>query len=182
MKQPSQLSFDVISKQNSNQSLLDSKGRQEMVELGGRLAQILGLPRSTGQIFGLLYLSPSPLPLGDICGQLGISKASTSTGTRQLATWGAVRKVWVPGERRDYYEAVEDFHQILNVSYITMIKPRIGSSKNRLNQIEDSLKKDMKLNFITEEQHNFMNKRISKVKKLHTKITKVLPILEKIFT
>ena len=87
---------------------MQSKAWQEMVEVGGRICQVLGLPRSTGQIFGLLYLSTEPLSLNKMSAMLGISKASASTGTRQLAAWGAIRKVWVPGERRDYYEVVED--------------------------------------------------------------------------
>ncbi|MEN9733804.1 MAG: hypothetical protein RLZ45_1799, partial [Verrucomicrobiota bacterium] len=40
------------------------------IETVGRVAQELGLPRSLGQIYGLLYLSPEPLSLDDIAVQL----------------------------------------------------------------------------------------------------------------
>jgi DNA-binding transcriptional regulator GbsR (MarR family) len=78
-------------------SMVDSKARREMVESAGTLFQTLNLPRSTGQIYGLLYLSACPLSLADICEMLAMSKGSASTGTRHLCSWGAIRQVWVPG-------------------------------------------------------------------------------------
>ena len=100
---------------------MQSKAWQEMVELGGRICQVLGLPRSTGQIFGLLYLSTEPLSLNQMSSMLGISKGSASMGTRHLASWGSIRKVWVPGDRRDYYEVVEDLGQLIRGSYNNLI-------------------------------------------------------------
>ena len=82
-----------------------SKVRLEMIEACGRLCQLLGLPRTTGQIYGLLYLALEPLSLNDIAIFLQISKGSASNGTRQLASWGAIKGVWIQGDRRDYYQA-----------------------------------------------------------------------------
>ena len=114
-----------------------------MVEVGGRICQVLGLPRSTGQIFGLLYLSTEPLSLNQMSSMLGISKGSASMGTRHLAAWGSIRKVWVPGDRRDYYEVVEDLGQLIRGSYNNLIKPRIQSSKDRLAALKVNLKEDI---------------------------------------
>jgi len=157
-----------------------SKAKQEMVEFGGRLAQILGLPRSTGQIFALLFFSSEPFSLGDICDMLGISKASASTAARQLAHWGAIQKVWIPGERKDYYKGVEDLSLIFKGSYRNLVKPRVSSSKNRLERIEESLRNDLKMNYIGKDEQDFMISRLNKIKKLHTTITKTLPLLEKL--
>ena len=108
---------------------MQSKAWQEMVEVGGRICQLLGLPRSTGQIYGLLYLSAEPLSLNHMSSMLGISKGSVSMGTLQLASWGAIRKVWIPGDRRDFYEVVEDLGQLIRGSYNNLIKTKIESSK-----------------------------------------------------
>ena len=107
--------------------------------------------------------------MSQICEVLGISKASVSTGTRQLATWGALRKVWIPGERKDYYEAVEDFGQLFRGGYGTIVKPRMSSSINRLKKIEDSLKHDLESNLITSEQHKYIKYRLGKIKKIQKK-------------
>lgn len=55
-----------------------------MIEVSARVCQFLGIRRSTGQIYGLLYLSPKPLTLDEIAESLGISRGSVSTGTRLL--------------------------------------------------------------------------------------------------
>ena len=119
----------IMSSKQRSGLILRSKSQQEMVEAGGRLAQIVGMPRSIGQIFGLLYLSYEPISLSDISCKLSISKASTSTGTRQLLALRAIRKVWVPGERRDYFEAIDEFGELLRGGYKSIIKPRVNSSK-----------------------------------------------------
>lgn len=178
MDPSTQLSLIGISSVKKSNHILESKAKQGMVEMGGRIAQILGVPRSTGQIFGLLYFSSQPLSLGNMCNMLGISKASISTGTRQLSTWGAIRKVWIPGERKDYYEAVDEFGALISTSYRTLIKPRISSSSNRLEQIEQLLVSDLNNNYIKEEEKLFIKKRLDKMKKFHGKITKISPFIE----
>ena len=163
-----------------NTVILKSKARQEMVEVSGRLSQIVGFPRSTGQIYGLLYFSSIPLSLGDICEILCISKASTSTGSRQLVILGAIRKVWIPGERKDYYEASEDLIKLITGSYRTLVRPKINSSESRLATMEESLKDDYKMKVITNDQYEFILKRLANIKRIHGKISKLMPIFEKI--
>lgn len=78
---------------------------RRFVEDAGNLTQSFGLGRVVGQIYIYLYFSPVPRSLADMKDALGISKGSASTGVRQLEQWSAVRKVWVKGDRKDYYEA-----------------------------------------------------------------------------
>ena len=151
-----------------------------MVEVGGRICQVLGLPRSTGQIFGLLYLSTEPLSLNKMSAMLGISKGSASTGTRQLAAWGAIRKVWVPGDRRDYYEVVEDLGQLIRGSYNNLIKPRIQSSKERLASLKTCLDEDIKIRSHTNfEKKEMLEERIKTLEKVHKRLFQFLPLAEK---
>ena len=42
--------------------------------------------------------------------------ASASNGTRQLAAWGAIKQVWVQGDRKDYFEVVEDLAALVEVN------------------------------------------------------------------
>ena len=158
---------------------MQSKAWQEMVEVGGRICQVLGLPRSTGQIFGLLYLSTEPLTLNKMSAMLGISKGSASTGTRQLAAWGAIRKVWVPGERRDYYEVVEDLGQLIRGSYNNIIKPKIRSSKERLASLKTCLDEDIKSGALPTEKEEMLQGRIQSLEKVHKRLFQFLPLAEK---
>ena len=110
---------------------------------------------------------------------LGISKASASTGTRQLAAWGAIRKVWVPGERRDYYEAVEDLGQLIRGSYNNLIKPKIRSSKERLASLKTSLDEDIKSGALPTEKEEMLRGRIQSLEKVHKRLFQFLPLAEK---
>src|ERR671924_1282513 len=62
-----------------------------------------------GRIFALLYLEPRPMSLDDIAAQLQQSKSNISTTIRGLVEWHLVRRVAVPGSRKDHYEAATDF-------------------------------------------------------------------------
>ncbi|NNF38237.1 MAG: MarR family transcriptional regulator, partial [Gemmatimonadetes bacterium] len=70
--------------------------------------QSLGLPRSTGRVFGCLLLHSEPISLDDLTEELGISKASASTGARYLERLGLVERGARPGARKDYYQTVGD--------------------------------------------------------------------------
>lgn len=77
------------------------------VEDAGNLSSSFGLGRAIGQVYAYLYFSARPRGLHDMCAALAISKGSASTVVRQLEQWGAARKVWIKGDRKDYYEANE---------------------------------------------------------------------------
>ena len=154
--------------------------RLEVIEAGGRLAQTLGMPRSLGQIYGLLYLATEPLPLDGIAETLQISKASVSTGTRQLASLGAIRQIWIQGERRDHYEAVSDFKQLLQGVYNEFLKPRLRGSDRRIVSMSTILDKDLRSGTITAAEHKLMSVRLKELSKLQKKVEKWLPLAEKL--
>ena len=86
---------------------------RRFIEDAGNLTQALGFGRVTGQIYALLYFSADPSSLDDLKRELAISKGSASMCVRQLETLGAVQRVWVKGDRKDYYQANDYFGQII---------------------------------------------------------------------
>jgi len=96
----------------------------------GNLSQSFGLGRAIGQIYAFLYFSPRPRNLDDLCVGLGISKGSASTCVRQLDQWGAARKVWVHGDRKDYYEANEWIGRIVRNVINDVVGRRLLASGN----------------------------------------------------
>jgi DNA-binding transcriptional regulator GbsR (MarR family) len=160
--------------------VLRSRTRREMVEAFSRLSQVLGLARSLGQIYGLLYLSPTPLSLDDMVDLLGISKASASTSTRQLVAWGALRQVWVPGERRDFFEAVADFGNLVRGAYTSIFKPRLESSARRLESLQASLEEDFRRDALTEQDYRFCAERLKQLSKAQKKAQGLSPFIERL--
>jgi HTH-type transcriptional regulator, osmoprotectant uptake regulator len=68
----------------------------------------MGYSTLMGKIVALLLLFPAPMSLDDICDNLGMSKGPVSQIMRRLRDHSLVDKLWVPGERKDYYSAASD--------------------------------------------------------------------------
>jgi len=73
----------------------------------------LGLNNVMAQLYAILYLSNNALSLDDMVERLKISKGSASVNIRALENYGAVRRVWIRGSRRDYYEADTDIMRVI---------------------------------------------------------------------
>ena len=71
----------------------------------GRLIEFWGFKRNMGRIWAVLYLSPEPLSAEDLRQALKLSSGAVSMTLNELSRWGVVRKVWVQGERKDFYAA-----------------------------------------------------------------------------
>ena len=71
------------------------------------------LTQLQGRIFGLLYLQSGPLSLDEIVSELSQSKGNVSINIRGLVEWHLVRRVSVPGSRKDHYEAASDFWRVM---------------------------------------------------------------------
>ena len=155
--------------------------RLDMIEACGRVCQLLGLPRSTGQIYGLLFLTPKALSLDGIVELLGISKASASMGTRQLMAWRAVRQVWVMGERRDHFEVDPDLGHLFKCGYTDFLKPRLESAEKRLSRSLNLLEEDFSNGTIPPGEYEVCRERLRNFQKFQKKLTSLVPLAEKLF-
>src|SRR5688572_6044548 len=70
----------------------------------GGLMEFWGFKRNMGRMWCVLYLSDRPLAAADLGQILQLSTGAVSMTLAELTKWGVVKKSWVPGERRDYYE------------------------------------------------------------------------------
>jgi len=82
-----------------------SQAELEVSDSVGRLMEFWGFKRPMGRIWTLLYLAPDPLGAAEIGEALRMSAGAVSMAIGELTKWGAVKKSWRPGERRDFYEA-----------------------------------------------------------------------------
>ncbi len=71
----------------------------------GRLMELWGFKRNMGRVWTVLYLAAQPLSAGQLRDRLQLSSGAVSMTLNELSRWGVVRKVWVQGDRRDFYEA-----------------------------------------------------------------------------
>lgn len=71
----------------------------------GRLIEFWGFKRNMGRVWAVLYLSPEPMSAEDLRHALTLSSGAVSMTLSELSRWGVTRKVWVQGERKDFYTA-----------------------------------------------------------------------------
>ena len=139
--------------------------------------KVLGLPRSIGEIYGLLFISPTPLSLDDLVERLGISKGSASQGLKTLRSLGAVRESDAEGlpERRTYYEAATELKRLVGGFIREEIRPHLKSGRSKVAQLEPAIEE-----LDDEELREFARERVERLDQWMKNAGKVLPILQKL--
>ena len=84
---------------------------QDFTEGLSQISRFWGFPKGMGAIFAVLYLSPTPLSLDEIVQETGLTKGAISTEVRTLARMGLVHRSSKLADRKDYYEAEDDFYK-----------------------------------------------------------------------
>jgi DNA-binding transcriptional regulator GbsR (MarR family) len=91
-----------------------SEARWELIELCVRVTQLLGFPRSVGEIFGFIFASGRPVTFEDVVQGLGVSNGSASHGLRYLRRLGAIQAIYHARDRRDFFEAEKSLHKMVS--------------------------------------------------------------------
>ena len=94
----------------------------------GELMEFWGFKRNMGRLWTLLYLEPEPLSAAQISQRLSLSSGAVSMLLSDLSQWGAVKKSWIPGERRDYYTAETSIWKMVSRVYRERELRKISSS------------------------------------------------------
>jgi DNA-binding transcriptional regulator GbsR (MarR family) len=139
--------------------------------------RVLGLPRSIGEIYGLLFISRSPLSLDDLVTRLNISKGSASQGLRLLKSLGAVREANGNGgpERRTYYEPAVELKRLVGGFIREQIRPHLESGRNKISLLAETARD------VEDPDHRkFLCDRVERLEQWMHSGGSVLPILQKI--
>ena len=112
----------------------------EVIDFFVQLSRLLGQPRSLAEIYGLLFISARPLAMDDLVERLQLSKGSASQGLRFLGSIGAVRMVYVAGDRRAHYEAVAELRNFATRFLKDHVVPHLDNGQDRLERITDMVK------------------------------------------
>jgi len=108
----------------------------EAIEMFINFLKLIGLPKSVGEIYGLLFVSPRPLAMDDLMQRLQISLGAASQGLRLLRSFGAVKVAYVPGDRRDHYLADLDLSNFATVFIKEELRPRMDRALERIQRME----------------------------------------------
>jgi DNA-binding transcriptional regulator GbsR (MarR family) len=79
----------------------------------GSIVELLGFKRNMGRIWAVLFLSDKALTAGELRDRLKLSTGAVSMTLAELQRWGVIRKVWIKGDRKDYYVAEGDLRKMV---------------------------------------------------------------------
>lgn len=138
-----------------------------------RAGQMLGLPKSVGAIYGLLYMSPRSLTMEEIMGRLHISLGTASQGLRQLRSFKAVRTIYVPGERRDHFEAEDQFRKLLAGFLGDEVVGQLGAADERLTTLAGWIETEPAA------QREWLRQRLTKLKNVNANARRLLALVSR---
>lgn len=151
----------------------------EFVRFFVQMANSLSLPRSVGEIFGLLFAADSPVAFDEVVRRLGISKGSVSQGLRMLVEIGAASTVYVPGDRRTFYQAETSMRKLFGGALNRALRPHLEGNRESLASLEKCIEEDARL---SEEDLRHYEKRLGSLRVWNQKALQLLPLLETLFS
>ncbi len=135
------------------------------------MAQIFGIQKSIGEVYGLLFVSPDPLPMDEIVTTLAMSKGSASQGLKMLRAIKAVRRVYKPSDRRDHYVAETELRKLVGGFVKERIGPELASGAKMLSDVEEGLAG------LPEEHREFFRNRVEKLRAWQEQAKVILPFV-----
>jgi DNA-binding transcriptional regulator GbsR (MarR family) len=145
----------------------------ECVQFFEEIVQILGVPRSVGQIYGLLFASPEPLSFSDILERLRISKGSVSQGLQLLRTLGAVQEVITESDRRLRFVPELALRKLFVGVLREKVEPFVGEGSARVERL-----RELALEAGTGVGGKFARSRVDQIEVWRRQMHLVLPLLK----
>nr|WP_048203489.1 ArsR family transcriptional regulator [Methanocaldococcus infernus] len=131
-----------------------------IIEMFSEIARVHGLSKSVGAIYGLLFYYERPMSLDEIVEELKISKGNASMSLKKLEELGFVKRTWIEGERKNFYQISESFSSIKDIA-------------RRKHEIIKSYYEKLK-------EENLDEKKLEKIRKMLILSEKILKVLEEL--
>lgn len=150
---------------------------QQVVALCADGVRVAGLPKSIGELYGLLFISRDALALDDLVAKLQISKGSASQGLKMLRTLGAIREVAGPSGdgRRTYFEADLKLKKLVGGLIREKLRPHLVSGEERLKAIGGQVEEEQ-----DPELRTFYEQRVRKLVRWSKQARLVIPLLQRV--
>jgi len=150
-----------------------TRAQEEVISFFCDGVRVLGLPRSVGEIYGLLFISQEALPLDDLVERLGMSKGSASQGLKFLRNLGAIHKE--ERDRKSYYTPELNLKSLVGGFIREEIVPHLASGQEKLKDIKTVFEKEQ-----DEETEAFFDERFDKLDRWTKQGKVILPLLQRV--
>jgi HTH-type transcriptional regulator, glycine betaine synthesis regulator len=128
--------YSIKSSNDSQRIASLSEWEIAVIDLFLNAALSVGLPKSLGQIYGLLFCRDEPLAMDEITELLSVSKGSASQGLRSLRHLGAVNSQFLPGQRKEHFVAEIRLRKLVSGFLKEQAEPHLEKGKARLSHLQ----------------------------------------------
>lgn len=141
----------------------------ESIDLFISLVRMLGMPKSVGELYGFLFVAPAAIPMETLMERLNMSKGAASQGLKLLRSFGAVKTVYVAGDRRDHYLAEVDLSRFVSGFIKGELQPHLDSGLMRLERMEHLISQ------IPQADREIADNRLARLRHWHEKGQAMIP-------
>jgi DNA-binding transcriptional regulator GbsR (MarR family) len=114
--------------------------RETIIEAMERSADIYGLNRSYGRLYGWLFFADDPVSLDALVEASGYAKSTVSTSLQNMEELHLVYRRSLPGEgKKAFYEAERDFWRVAQAFFQREVQREISIMTEALNEAKQSL-------------------------------------------
>jgi DNA-binding transcriptional regulator GbsR (MarR family) len=125
---------------------------EKLVLHWGEMGARWGVSRMVAQIHALLYFSPKPMPADEIVEALGVARSHVGNSLKELQSWGVVKGVRVPGDRREHFESIHDVWQLFEILLDERKRREMDPTLKALRETQALLKDGAKVDARTRER------------------------------
>jgi len=114
--------------------------RRDVIESMERSAEVYGLSRSAGRVYGVLYFASAPLSIPELVEETGYAKSTISNVTRKLTRIGLIRRRSSGGGgRRVQFEPETDLWFVVQDVFQQYVAREMGTTRRTLDRAQDRL-------------------------------------------
>jgi DNA-binding transcriptional regulator GbsR (MarR family) len=114
--------------------------RRDVIESMERSAEVYGLSRSAGRVYGVLYFASGPLSIPELVEETGYAKSTISNVTRKLTRIGLIRRRSSGGGgRRVQFEPETDLWFVVQDVFQQYVAREMATSRRTLDRALDRL-------------------------------------------
>ncbi len=158
-------------------------GEAEVIAIFVQMTHVLGVPRSLGEIYGLLFATSQPLAFQEIADRLGLSKGSISQGLKFLRTIGAIKPVVVAGDRREFFEPVVELRLLVGGFLQERLNPQLDEWGRRAKALKIGhfeRAPESQTVGLADSEHEILVGRLDKLVTWQKRASTVLPMIGKL--
>lgn len=154
-----------------------SEVESKIVDFFIQLTKLLAMPKSVGEIYGVLFASSKPLCVADMTGKLGISKATASYALRFLANINAIAITKEFGNRSDLYTAETSVRKLASGFLSERVEPFIEERDGDLEALTDLSEELPETDPESVEEKDFLKARVKMLTGWQRNASQLVPLM-----